>query len=147
MPLNTSPTPSQPGHWVIPHFGPPSVLQWHPLPTLPPIPPASALIRILIAGISGADNIMRAGGYVRDPRTRSPGFTPGYDLVGVIEALGEPSATTTAPQSQPTFHAGDLVASMSVIGAYATHTTLLLDELLPVRPSDDLIKVAALPLN
>ncbi|MCJ1396032.1 hypothetical protein MMC18_008919 [Xylographa bjoerkii] len=72
---------------------------------------------------------MSAGGYVRDPRTRNPGFTPGYDLVG------------------PTFQVGDLVGSMCVIGAYATHTTLPLDGLLPVRPSDDLVKVAALPLN
>ncbi len=31
---------------------------------------------------------MRAGGYAMDPRTAKPGFTPGYDLVGVVESTG-----------------------------------------------------------
>ncbi|MCJ1384433.1 hypothetical protein MMC17_007549 [Xylographa soralifera] len=88
---------------------------------------------------------MRAGGYVRDLRTRNPGFTPGYDLVGVIEALGKPSLSSTSTHPQHTFRTGDLVASMSVIGAYATHTTLPLDELLPLRPSDDLVQKILTP--
>lgn len=146
MSLNTSPTPSQPGRWAIPKFGPPSVLQWGPFSPLPSPGPNSVLTRILVAGISGADNIMRAGGYIRDPSTATPGFTPGYDLVGIVESLGsiQESPDHASPDS---IKIGSIVASMSVIGAHATHTVLPLADLLPIDAQDNLIKVAALPLK
>ena len=147
MSRNTSPTPKQSGHWVIPKFGPPSVLEWQTFSSILSPPQSSARIRNLIGGVSGADNIMRVGGYVRDPRTAKPGFTPGYDLVGVVEEIGKPEPSATSNNTQGSIRVGDTVASMSVIGAYATHVILPLDELRKVRADDDLIKVAALPLN
>jgi NADPH:quinone reductase len=83
---------------------------------------------------------MRVGGYQRDPRTQKPGFTPGYDLVGIVEEIG-------ASDQEPEVIIGDVIASMSVVGAYATHAILPLDELLKVHHNDDIIKVGALPLN
>lgn len=146
MSFTTSPTPSQPGRWVIAKFGPPSVLQWEPFHSIPTPGRHEALVRILIGGISGADNIMRAGGYKTDPRTAKPGFTPGYDLIGVVEAVGSPDQSSNASFTT-TVEVGDTVASMSVIGAHASHTVLPLSDLIKIDPNDDLIKVSALPLN
>lgn len=145
MSRNTSPTPIQPGHWVVTQFGGPSVLKWAPFPEakLPAPGPNSTLIRILITGISGADNIQRAGGYTRVPQTSKPGFTPGYDCVGVIESLGELDGSEWTRG----FSVGDIVATISVTGAYATHIVAPLEDCLPLRKGDNLISVVALPLN
>ena len=140
---NTSPTPRSPGRWVVSAFGGPSVLKWQEDKTLPTTYPGQALVRILIAGISGADNIMRAGGYSRNPLASKPGFTPGYDLVGVVEAVNEDAQV----RNDTTIRTGDLVATMSVVGGYATHTVVPLDECLILQPNEDLVKAAALPLN
>jgi NADPH2:quinone reductase len=138
--MNTSPTPNQPGHWIIPKFGPPSVLKWEPFDTLPEPGPNTARIRIVVAGISGADNFMRVGGYQRDPRTQKPGFTPGYDLVGIVDKIG-------SIEGDISIKVGDLIASITVIGAYGTHVVLPIDELLKAEANDDVTKVGALPLN
>ena len=42
-------------------------------------------VRVLAAGVSFTDAQIRAGTYLGGPR---PPFTPGYELVGVVEALG-----------------------------------------------------------
>jgi NADPH:quinone reductase len=145
MSQNTSRTPTQAGHWVVTEFGGPSVLKWRPFPEgkKPTSGTNNTLLRVLITGISGADNIQRAGGYTRVPQTSKPGFTPGYDCVGVIESLGELDGSDWARK----FNVGDLVATICVTGAYATHIVVPLEDCLPLRKDDDLIKVVALPLN
>ena len=138
MATTTAPTPNQPGQWIISKFGPPSVLQWTPFDTLPVPSDGEVLVRILVAGIGGVDNIQRVGGYVFDPRCVKPGFCPGYEFVGVIEKTG-------AGVSQ--HKVNDLVASMCTIGGYATHVVLAETELLKLEASDDPVKMGALPLN
>ena len=138
IPLSTAPTPNQPGRWVIPRFGPPDVLEWQIFDNGLPSPPKdAALIHILAAGIAGPDNIQRAGGYPNE-RCREPGFTPGYDLVGEIVSLGAPNVS---------FHVGDRVSSMCMIGSYSTHIVLPISEIIKIDKSDDVVKVCALPLN
>jgi NADPH:quinone reductase-like Zn-dependent oxidoreductase len=63
--------------------------------------------------------------------------------VGVIESLGELSGSEWARK----FSVGDLVATICVTGAYATHIVVPLEDCLPLRKDDDLINVVALPLN
>lgn len=117
------------------------MLKWEEFASLPVPKAGTARVRVLICGISGADNIMRAGGYVRNPLTAQPGFTPGYELVGVVEEFGEGS------DDRRGLEVGDIVASMCVVGGYATHAIVPLDEMLKLKKDDDLISVAALPLN
>ena len=138
MRQNTSPTPTQPGRWIITKFGSPSVLKWETFNLPQDIPTNHVLVRILTAGIAGPDNIQRAGGY---PNTRcsKPGFTPGYDFVG--EVVAQSSSSTNA------FNIGDRVASMCMIGAHATHIVLPATELITIEYTDDPIQVSALPLN
>lgn len=135
--LNTSPTSTQAGRWVITGFGAPDVLEWQPMNLDEELPQQSALIRIIVAGVGGTDNIQRAGGYPH-PSCHNPGFTPGYDIVGqVVSTSAEDSA----------IQAGDFVASMCRTGGHATHVVLPVSHLLKIRPDDDFVKVGALPLN
>ena len=137
MPKTTAPTPDQAGRWVISKFGPPSVLKWETFDHLPEPSDGEILVQIVVGGISGVDNIQRAGGYVVDPRCIKPGFTPGYDLVGRVVKAGPASSVDV----------GDLVASMCVIGAHATHVVLSADDVMKLELDDDPVKMAALPLN
>ncbi|OAP60875.1 hypothetical protein AYL99_05877 [Fonsecaea erecta] len=132
---------SRPGHWIVSEFGGPSVLKWEQFSSLPVPTPSTALVRILICGISGADNNMRAGGYTRNPLAARPGFTPGYEIVGVIEEFGE------GTEDRRGFEVGDVIASLCIVGGYGTHTVVSLDDMLKLRKDDDLVAAAALPLN
>jgi len=131
----------RPGHWIVSEFGGPSVLKWEQFPSLPVPTPSTARVRILICGISGADNIMRAGGYTRNALAARPGFTPGYEIVGVIEEFGE------GTEDRHGFQVGDIVASLCIVGGYGTHTIVPLEDMLKLRRDDDLVGAAALPLN
>ena len=140
MAKTTAPTPDQPGRWVITKFGPPSVLEWKTFSPLPTPSKDEILVSILTGGISGADNIQRAGGYP-DPRCKEPGFTPGYDFVGEVQALGP-----DVPQSRG-ISKGDRVASMCTVGAYATHILLPVTEVVKLQKNDDPVSFCAIPLN
>ena len=64
-------------------------------------------VRVLAAGVSFTGAQLRAGTYLGVPR---PPFTPGYELVGMVEELG-PGCSR--------LRAGDRVAALTAYGAYA----------------------------
>lgn len=140
MGKTTAPTPNQPGRWVVSEFGPPSVLKWQVLESLPVPSNDDVRVSILAAGASGADNLQRVGGYP-DPRCEKPGFTPGYDFVGEIEELGPTVAESLD------LAVGDRVASMCTVGAHATHMLVPAGNLLRLEKDDDPVRMCALPLN
>jgi NADPH:quinone reductase len=70
---------------VVEQFGGPEVLrvveEGDPRPA-----PGEVRVRVLAAGVSFTDAQLRAGTYIAGgPK---PPFTPGYELVGVVEELG-----------------------------------------------------------
>jgi NADPH:quinone reductase len=69
--------------------------------------PGEVRVRVLAAGVSFTDAQLRAGTYLGVPK---PPFTPGYELVGVVEELG-PGCSR--------LREGDRVAALTVWGAYA----------------------------
>src|SRR6266511_3936156 len=69
---------------VVDRFGGPEVLKIVE-DDVPRPGPGEVLVRVLAAGVSFSDALMRAGAYLGGPK--SP-FTPGYELVGVVEELG-----------------------------------------------------------
>jgi NADPH2:quinone reductase len=69
--------------------------------------PGQVRVKVLAAGVSFTDTQLRAGTYLGGPK---PPFTPGYELVGVVEALG--------PGCQR-LRAGDRVGALTVWGADA----------------------------
>jgi len=91
---------------IVDHFGGPEVLRVveedDPRPG-----PGEVRVRVLAAGVSFTDALLRAGTYLGVP---PPPFTPGYELVGVVDDLG-PGCSR--------LRVGDRVAALTVWGAYA----------------------------
>src|SRR5215472_4224365 len=70
---------------VVDHYGGPEVLKL--VEEEDPQPgPGEVLVKVLAAGVSFTDAQLRAGTYL--PGAPKPPFTPGYELVGVVEELG-----------------------------------------------------------
>src|SRR4029453_3030381 len=89
---------------VVEQFGGPEVLkvveEEDPRPG-----PGEVLVKVLAAGGSFTDSQLRAGTYL--PGAPKPPFTPGYELVGVVEALG-PGCSR--------LRVGDRIGAMTVWG-------------------------------
>jgi NADPH2:quinone reductase len=69
---------------VVDHYGGPEVLRVVEGDT-PRLGPGEVRVRVLAAGVSFTDALIRAGTYLGGPK---PPFTPGYELVDVVEELG-----------------------------------------------------------
>lgn len=102
---------------------------------LPNPRPGEVRVKIQAAGVSFADVLMREG--IHPEARRSP-FTPGWDVVGVVEALGE--GVKTVP-------VGTTVAAMPIVGGYAEYVCLPEAELVSVPPQVDPAEAVCLILN
>ena len=74
-------------------------------------------VRELAAGVSFADLLMREGIH---PEKTTPPFTPGWDIVGVVEKTGEGVSQSRV---------GQMVAALPIHGGYAQYICLPEDEL------------------
>src|SRR5215211_8938917 len=96
---------------VVDHYGGPEVLrvveEEDPRPG-----PGEVLVRVLAAGVSYTDAMLRVGSYLGVPK---PPFTPGYELVGVVEELG-PGCSR--------LRVGDRIGALTVWGADAERVCL-----------------------
>lgn len=92
-------------------------------------------LRVLAAGVSLPDVMMREGVH---PETPSLPFTPGWDLVGVVDRLGG-GVSETEP--------GKMVGALPVHGAYAEFVCLPPRMLVPVPPGLDPTEAVSLILN
>ena len=92
---------------VVDHFGGPEVLRVVD-EDAPQPGRGEVCVRVLAAGVSFTDAQLRAGTYI--PGGPKPPFTPGYELVGVVEVLG-PGCSR--------LHVGDRVGALTVWGADA----------------------------
>jgi NADPH:quinone reductase len=97
---------------VVDHFGGPEVLRVveedDPRPG-----PGEVRVRVLAAGVSFTDSQLRAGTYI--PGAPKPPFTPGYELVGVVEELGADCSR---------LREGDRIGALTVWGADADRVCL-----------------------
>jgi NADPH2:quinone reductase len=92
-------------------------------------------VKVLAAGVSLPDVLMREGVH---PETRAAPFTPGWDFVGVVDALGD-GVAGIAP--------GRIVAALPIVGAYAEFVCLPQSELVPAPDGLDPAEAVALVLN
>jgi NADPH2:quinone reductase len=92
-------------------------------------------VRMLAAGVSLPDVMMREGIH---PETPSLPFTPGWDLVGTVDRVGD-GVTGIEP--------GQLVAALPISGAYAEYVCLPQRELVPVPSGLDAAEAVSLVLN
>ena len=97
--------------------------------------PGEARVRILAAGVHQDDVAARIGNRPFLPRLP---FVPGYDMVGVVDAVGE-GATGAAP--------GDRVAALTTVGAHAEYIYLDARRLVHVPATLDPAEAVALILN
>jgi NADPH:quinone reductase-like Zn-dependent oxidoreductase len=119
---------------IVTHYGGPDALRVGEEQC--PEPKAGEVrVRVLAAGVSLPDIMAREGVH---PETPPVPFTPGWDLVGVVDRLGE-SVSGIEP--------GRIVAAMPIHGAYAEFVCLPLRELVPVPAGLDAAEAVSLILN
>jgi NADPH:quinone reductase len=116
---------------VVDRFGGPEVLQV--VEEDDPRPGRGEVrVRVLAAGVSFTDALIRAGTYLGGPK---PPFTPGYELVGVVEQLG-PGCSR--------LREGDRVGALTVWGADAERVCV--PEAYAVEVPEDLDEAEVLSL-
>jgi NADPH2:quinone reductase len=119
---------------IVTHYGGPDALEV--LEEECPEPKSGEVrVRVLAAGVSLPDIMMREGIH---PETPSVPFTPGWDLVGVVDRLGD-GVSGTEP--------GDIVAALPIRGSYAEFICLPQTELVPVPFGLDAAEAVSLVLN
>ena len=92
-------------------------------------------VRVLAAGVPLPDILMRQGVH---PETPPLPFTPGWDLIGVVDRLSN-GISGIEP--------GQIGAALPISGAYAEFVCLLPRELVPVPPGLDAAEAVSLVLN
>ncbi|MGI9103686.1 MAG: medium chain dehydrogenase/reductase family protein [Terriglobales bacterium] len=119
---------------VVTHYGGPDALQL--LEEECPEPKQGEVrVKVLAAGVALPDLLAREGVH---PETPPVPFTPGWDLVGVVDRLGS-GASGIEP--------GQIVAAMPISGAYAEFVCLPQRELVPVPSGLDAAEAVSLVLN
>jgi len=119
---------------IVTHYGGPEALQV--LEEECPEPQGGEVrVRVLAAGVALPDVMAREGVH---PETPPVPFTPGWDLVGVVERLG-----TGISGIEP----GQRVAALPIHGAYAECVCLPHRDLVPVPSGLDAAEAVSLVLN
>ena len=120
---------------VVSKYGGPDVLQLVEEP-LPQPAAGEVRVRVFTAGVALADAMRREGVY---PGTPAPPFTPGYDIVGEIDAVGEGLRDARIGQK--------VVALMNGIGGYTRYICLPESELAHLPESVHPDEAVSLALN
>jgi NADPH2:quinone reductase len=119
---------------IVTHYGGPDALQV--LEEVCPEPTGGEVrVRVLAAGVSLPDLMMREGIH---PETPLLPFTPGWDLIGMVDRLGD-GISGIEP--------GQIVAALPISGAYAEFVCLPQRELVPVPSGLDAAEAVSLVLN
>lgn len=119
---------------IVTHYGGPEALQL--IEEVRPEPKRGEVrVRVLAAGVALPDLMMREGIHPETPRLP---FTPGWDLVGVVDRLGGRASG---------IELGQMVAALPIHGAYAEFVCLSKRELVSVPPGLDVAEVVSLILN
>jgi NADPH2:quinone reductase len=119
---------------VVPYYGGPEVITVieEDIPT----PNADEVrVKVLAAGVSLPDVLAREGVHPETPRVP---YTPGWDLVGTVDRLGE---------NVTGFELGQRVAAMPIQGCYAQYVCVPQRKLVPVPAGLDAAEAVAVVLN
>lgn len=114
--------------------GSPSTIRVTEMP-MPEPKQGQVRVKVAFAGINFADLLMRLGFY--QPRPPYP-FTPGYEVSGVIDALGDAESQFTIGQR--------VVAAMST-GGQSSHVVVDAQRVLPLPEEISLEAAAAMPVT
>ena len=121
---------------VISKFGEAEVLQKITENKLPKPQKGQVRIKVLTTSVSFTDTLIRRGIY---PNVKEkPPFSPGYDLVGIVDELGEGVNNLTI---------GQKVADLTIIGAYSEYICLNSNSVVPVPENLDDAETVSLILS
>ena len=70
-------------------------------------------VKILTAGVSLADTLMREG--INADHCLDEHLSRGWDIVGTVDKIGEKLSTT------PSWQIGDIIAALTIVGGYAQY--------------------------
>jgi len=121
---------------VISKFGGPEVLNVIEEAALPEPSDGKVRIKVLVTSAAFTDVMIRKGKYP-DVKEKPP-FSPGYDMVGIVDKLGE---------GVTQFQVGQKVADLTVVGAYSEYICLPADRLTPVPENLDPTEAVSLILS
>ena len=119
---------------IVTHYGGPDALQIIE-EDCPEPKRGEVRVKVLAAGVALPDLMAREGFH---PETPPVPFTPGWDLIGMVERLGDGVSG---------IESGQIVAAMPISGAYAEFVCLPQRELVPVPPGLDAAEAVSLVLN
>lgn len=119
---------------IVTHYGGPDALQV--VEEECPEPKAGEVrVKVLAAGVSLPDVLAREGVHPETPRVP---YTPGWDLVGIVDQIGEGVSR---------FELGQTIAAMPISGCYAQYVCLPQRKFIPVPAGLDAAEAVALVLN
>ncbi len=121
---------------VINEYGPPDVLQVVNQAKLPEPGLGEVRVKVLAAGVSFTDTMVRKGIYV-GVEAEFP-FSPGYDLVGIVDKLGPGVEGITV---------GQRVADLTVYGSYTEYAIRPANSLVAVPDNVDPVEAVSLVLS
>jgi NADPH:quinone reductase-like Zn-dependent oxidoreductase len=119
---------------IVTHYGGPDALEVVE-EQCPEPKKGEVRVKVRAAGVSLPDVMAREGVHPETPRVP---YTPGWDLVGVVDRLGD-GVSGLEP--------GQTVAALPIHGAYAEFVCLPAGELVPVPPGLDPAEAVSLILN
>lgn len=121
---------------VITEFGGPDVLDLVEGPSLPEPEPGEVRVKVQATSACFTDTMVRKGIYYGVKQ--KPPFPPGYDVVGVVDKLGEGATKLEVGQS---------VADLTVWGGYADYICRSESTLVPVPTGLDPVEAVSLVLS
>jgi NADPH2:quinone reductase len=121
---------------IIKQFGGLEVLKVIEESTLPEPKVGEVRIKVIVTSVAFTDTMIRKGQYP-DVKEKPP-FSPGYDMIGLVEKLRE---------GVTKFKIGQKVADLKVIGAYSEYIYLPESRLTPVPDELDPTEAVSLVLT
>jgi len=121
---------------ILNKFGGPEVLQVIEEKKLPEPRPGEARVKVLAASATFTDTMVRKGIYYGFKET--PPLSPGYDMVGLVDKLG--TGVTR-------LEVGQMVADLTVFGAYTEYMLRPADSLVPVPEGLDPAEAVSMVLS
>ncbi len=119
---------------IVNHYGGPEVLRVVE-EECPEPKDGEVRVKVLAAGVGMPDIMAREGIH---PETPQVPYTPGWDLVGVVEQLGN---------GVHSVELGQKIVAMPIYGAYAEFVCLPEDEIIPLHSDLDAAEAVSIVLN
>src|SRR6056297_1842826 len=121
---------------IMDRFGGSEVLRLVEEENFPEPRPGEVRVKVLKASANFTDIMIREGKYP-DVKEKPP-FVPGYDMIGIVDAVG---------RDVTGWKKGQLVADMTVTGAFSEYIWLPADRLIPVPGNPDPSRAVTLLLS